>query len=135
GYIVYSNEAKINALGVDLKLIERYGAVSEPVARALAEGARMRARSTFALSTTGIAGPTGGSPGKPVGTVYVALASLAQTIAGKSHEPFHCCAYEMSSAWSRINSRTHTGANDTPGAVHEVTVKTGVMIRVLFEHG
>ncbi len=87
GYIVYSNEAKINALGVDLKLIERYGAVSEPVARALAEGARMRARSTFALSTTGIAGPTGGSPGKPVGTVYVALASLDQTIARKFFFP------------------------------------------------
>jgi len=87
GYIVYSNEAKVNALGVDLKLIERYGAVSEPVARALAEGARMRTRSTFALSTTGIAGPTGGSPGKPVGTVYVALASLDQTIARKFFFP------------------------------------------------
>src|SRR5438477_3520094 len=87
GYVVYSNEAKISALGVDLKLLERYGAVSEPVARALAEGARMRARSTFALSTTGIAGPTGGSPGKPVGTVYVAFASLDQTIARKFFFP------------------------------------------------
>jgi nicotinamide-nucleotide amidase len=87
GYIVYSNEAKIDALGVDLELIERYGAVSEPVARALAEGARMRARSTYALSTTGIAGPTGGSTGKPVGTVYVALASLDQTIARKFFFP------------------------------------------------
>jgi nicotinamide-nucleotide amidase len=87
GYIVYSNEAKIDALGVDLELIERYGAVSEPVARALAQGARMRARSTYALSTTGIAGPTGGSPGKPVGTVYVALASLDQTIARKFFFP------------------------------------------------
>src|SRR5216117_534411 len=87
GYIVYSNEAKINALGVDLKLIEGYGAVSEPVARALADGARMRARSTFDLSTPGIAGPTGGSPGKPVGTVYVALASLDQTIARKFFFP------------------------------------------------
>jgi nicotinamide-nucleotide amidase len=87
GYVVYSNEAKIDALGIDLKLIERYGAVSEPVARALTEGARMRARSTYALSTTGIAGPTGGSPGKPVGTVYVALASLDQTIARKFFFP------------------------------------------------
>src|SRR5205814_9919841 len=87
GYIVYSNEAKINDLGVDLILLERYGAVSEPVARALAEGARMRARSTFALSTTGIAGPTGGSPGKPVGSVYVAVASLDQTIARKIFVP------------------------------------------------
>jgi nicotinamide-nucleotide amidase len=74
GYVVYSNEAKIDILGVDSKLIEEHGAVSEEVARSMANGARKRARSTYALATTGVAGPSGGSEEKPVGTVYVALA-------------------------------------------------------------
>ena len=60
-------------LDVHPTLIEKHGAVSEPVARALAEHARTRARSTYELATTGIAGPSGGSPEKPVGTVYIAL--------------------------------------------------------------
>src|SRR4029077_11088214 len=71
GYICYANEAKIDILGIDPKLIEEHGAVSEPVAKAMSEGARKRARSTYALATTGIAGPDGGSAEKPVGTVYV----------------------------------------------------------------
>ena len=75
GYIVYSNDAKIDVLAVDPKLIQQNGAVSEPVARAMAEGARNRSRADFALATTGIAGPNGGSAEKPVGTVFVALAS------------------------------------------------------------
>ena len=79
-YVPYANEAKIDLLDVDQRLIERYGAVSESVARALAEGARIRARSTYALATTGIAGPTGGSSEKPVGTVYIALASSDETM-------------------------------------------------------
>jgi nicotinamide-nucleotide amidase len=79
GYICYANEAKIDMLGVDPKLIDEHGAVSEEVARAMAEGARKRAGSTYALSTTGIAGPDGGSQEKPVGTVYVALAAEKET--------------------------------------------------------
>jgi nicotinamide-nucleotide amidase len=79
GYVCYANEAKIATLGVDPKLIEQRGAVSEEVARAMAEGARKRARSTYALATTGIAGPEGGSEEKPVGTVYVALADSNET--------------------------------------------------------
>jgi nicotinamide-nucleotide amidase len=75
GYVTYSNEAKIDVLSVDPSLIERNGAVSEAVARAMAEGGRRRAKTTYALATTGIAGPTGGSAEKPVGTVYVALAA------------------------------------------------------------
>ena len=75
GYVCYANRAKIGMLDVDPKLIEAHGAVSEPVARALAERARAGAGSHHALATTGIAGPTGGSPEKPVGTVYIALAS------------------------------------------------------------
>jgi nicotinamide-nucleotide amidase len=79
GYVCYANEAKIDVLEVEPTLIEKYGAVSEEVAWAMAEGARKRARSTYALATTGIAGPTGGSEEKPVGTVYVALASESET--------------------------------------------------------
>ena len=82
GYVCYANQAKIDMLDVDPKLVERHGAVSESVARALAEHARARARCDYALATTGVAGPTGGSPQKPVGTVYVALASAGlETIA------------------------------------------------------
>jgi nicotinamide-nucleotide amidase len=79
GYVCYSNEAKIDILGVDPQLIETHGAVSEEVARAMAEGARKRARATSALATTGIAGPSGGSDEKPIGTVYVALADESET--------------------------------------------------------
>lgn len=75
GYITYANTSKTDMLNVDPKLIEKHGAVSEPVARAMADGAQRRAGSTYGLVTTGIAGPTGGSDEKPVGTVYVGLAS------------------------------------------------------------
>ena len=74
GYVTYANEAKEGMLGVDPRLISAHGAVSENVARAMAEGARQRAKVTFALATTGIAGPGGGTEEKPVGTVFVALA-------------------------------------------------------------
>jgi nicotinamide-nucleotide amidase len=87
GYICYANEAKIDMLGVDPKLIEKQGAVSEPVARALAQHARMRARSTYAVATTGIAGPSGGSPEKPVGTVYIALATPDEIVVKKLFFP------------------------------------------------
>src|SRR5947209_1232172 len=79
GYVCYANDAKIDILGVDSELIEKHGAVSEEVARFMAEGARKRARSTYGLATTGIAGPDGGSDVKPVGAVYVALAGESET--------------------------------------------------------
>src|SRR5260370_22572795 len=72
GYIVYANEAKTDILGIDPKLIEKHGAVSEEVARCMADGARKRARSTYALATTGVAGPSGGSEEKTRGTGYAA---------------------------------------------------------------
>jgi nicotinamide-nucleotide amidase len=84
GYITYANSAKSDVLNVDAKLIDKHGAVSEAVARAMAEGARARADSTFGLATTGIAGPMGGSDEKPIGTVYIALASGdSETVARK----------------------------------------------------
>jgi nicotinamide-nucleotide amidase len=79
GYITYANEAKEGMLGVDPRLISAHGAVSENVARAMAEGARQRANAAFALATTGIAGPGGGTKEKPVGTVFVALAADVAT--------------------------------------------------------
>jgi nicotinamide-nucleotide amidase len=87
GYVCYANEAKIDMLDVDPDLIAKHGAVSEPVARMMADGARRCARSTYAIATTGIAGPTGGSPDKPVGTVYVALASSNKSTARKLFFP------------------------------------------------
>ena len=87
GYICYANEAKMDMLSVDRELIEMHGAVSDAVARALAQHARKRARSTYALATTGIAGPSGGSPEKPVGTVYIALATPAETLVKKLFYP------------------------------------------------
>jgi nicotinamide-nucleotide amidase len=87
GYIAYANAAKIDMLKVEAALIEKQGAVSDPVARALAEGARACARSTYALATTGIAGPAGGTEDKPVGTVYIALASANETTTKKCFFP------------------------------------------------
>jgi nicotinamide-nucleotide amidase len=75
GYVAYANEVKADALGLDPALIKKHGAVSKAVAAAMAEAARANMESTHALATTGIAGPTGGSAKKPVGTVYIALAS------------------------------------------------------------
>ena len=75
GYVTYANEAKETTLGVPAELLSAHGAVSEPVAAAMAEGALRVSCAQFALSTTGIAGPGGGTESKPVGTVYIGLAS------------------------------------------------------------
>ncbi|RDK05529.1 CinA family protein [Cupriavidus lacunae] len=69
GFVTYSNEAKSTMLGVPAKLIRDHGAVSEEVARAMAEGALLNSRAQVALSVTGVAGPNGGTPEKPVGMV------------------------------------------------------------------
>ena len=78
GYVTYANEAKVRELGVAAEMLMRHGAVSEPVARAMAEGCLRESGAQHALAVTGIAGPTGGSEEKPVGTVFVALASVGQ---------------------------------------------------------
>jgi len=75
GWITYSNDAKITELGVPGDLIEKYGAVSGQVAQAMAQGARSKARTDFAIGITGIAGPTGGSEQKPAGLVYISVDS------------------------------------------------------------
>ena len=78
GFITYSNESKINTLGVDSKILSKYGAVSEEVAKQMAKGAADRAKSDVALSITGIAGPDGGTDEKPVGLVYIGLYLLGE---------------------------------------------------------
>lgn len=79
GYITYSNEAKTECLGVPAEIIKAHGAVSEAVAKAMAEGARINSRSNVAISITGVAGPSGGTPEKPVGTVWFGWATAKQT--------------------------------------------------------
>ena len=74
GFVTYSNEAKTELLGVDAALIARHGAVSEEVARAMASGAISRSRAQVSVAVTGVAGPTGGSAAKPVGTVWFGFA-------------------------------------------------------------
>jgi nicotinamide-nucleotide amidase len=80
-FVTYSYELKESALGVPHELLQQYGAVSEPVVRAMAEGARARSNATWAAAITGIAGPDGGTPDKPVGTVWLALSGPSGTSA------------------------------------------------------
>ena len=81
GVVSYSNESKAELLGVDPADIARYGAVSEQVARQMAEGVRRAAGADYGVATTGIAGPSGGSAEKPVGTVWIAVATPRETVA------------------------------------------------------
>ena len=78
GFVTYSNAAKTELLGVDAALIAAHGAVSEPVVRAMAQGALARSRAQVAVAVTGIAGPGGGSAEKPVGTVWLAWATATR---------------------------------------------------------
>jgi nicotinamide-nucleotide amidase len=78
GFVTYSNEAKAEMLGVNANLIQRCGAVSQEVAQAMARGALEHSNAQLAVAVTGIAGPTGGSDAKPVGTVWFAWASPTQ---------------------------------------------------------
>lgn len=75
GFVTYSNAAKTELLGVPAELIEQHGAVSEPVARAMASGAQAHSHAQVAVAVTGVAGPSGGSMDKPVGTVWFGWAT------------------------------------------------------------
>jgi nicotinamide-nucleotide amidase len=78
GFVCYSNAAKIRDLGVPARIIEAEGAVSDAVVRAMAEGALARTAANVAIAVSGVAGPTGGTPEKPVGTVWFALAQTGE---------------------------------------------------------
>ncbi|MDG5776971.1 CinA family protein [Haloarculaceae archaeon H-GB2-1] len=82
--VAYSYDAKRNLLAVDREILDREGAVSRPVARQLAQAARDTADTTWGVATTGIAGPSGGTDGKPVGTVYVGVAYAGEWGSGTS---------------------------------------------------
>jgi len=88
GLVTYANAAKQKFLGVDLETLAAHGAVSEAVAREMAEGARHEAGADYALAVTGVAGPTGGTAAKPVGTVFLALAATGGTVVEKKFNAF-----------------------------------------------
>ncbi len=85
GFVTYANEAKMEMLGVPGELIAAHGAVSAPVARAMAEGAVARSRAALGVSVTGVAGPGGGSVEKPVGLVHIAAALRTQPTLDERH--------------------------------------------------
>lgn len=87
GLIVYSNESKMRLLGVHPAILQEHGAVSENTAKEMADGARRIAKTDYAISVTGIAGPTGGTSEKPVGTAFIGLADGQSTTARQCHYP------------------------------------------------
>ncbi len=94
GVVSYSNEAKIELLSVPADLIAQHGAVSEAVARAMAEGMLRRSKAHIAVAVTGIAGPGGGTLDKPVGTVWLAWAQPSATEAPALHTQARCMHFE-----------------------------------------
>jgi nicotinamide-nucleotide amidase len=88
GLVTYSNEAKQKFLGVRRETLDAHGAVSEPVVKEMAEGARRETGADFSLAVTGIAGPSGGTDSKPVGTVFIGLAGPFQTVVERNFNPF-----------------------------------------------
>ena len=101
GFVCYSNAAKIRDLGVGAKLIESEGAVSDAVVRAMAEGALERCDANVAIAVSGIAGPDGAVPGKPVGTVWFALAH-------KSSDRLECQGHLIQFEGNRDAVRRHS---------------------------
>jgi nicotinamide-nucleotide amidase len=98
GFVTYSNDAKTGMLGVAAALIEQHGAVSANVAQAMAEGALAHSPADLALAVTGIAGPSGGTPGKPVGTVWLALA--------RRGEPAQAALLQLTGNRSEVREQT-----------------------------
>ncbi|HEU4430647.1 MAG TPA: competence/damage-inducible protein A [Myxococcota bacterium] len=103
GVVAYANEAKRDLLGVPEALLREHGAVSEPVARAMAEGARARFGADLALATTGISGPDGGTPEKPVGLVWIAYASKRAAEAEQMIFPFDRERHRMITAQTALD--------------------------------
>ncbi len=98
GLVTYGNAAKQTLLGVRAETVAGHGAVSEPVAREMAEGARRQTGADYALSVTGIAGPTGGTPAKPVGTVFLGLATRHETFVERNSNPYDRETFKQATA-------------------------------------
>ncbi len=92
GFVTYSNDAKMELLGVEERLLRRAGAVCEGVARAMVTGALAHSKAQVAVAVTGVAGPTGGSASKPVGTVWFGFAVPGQVVTEKCHFDGHRAA-------------------------------------------
>ena len=103
GFITYSNEAKQKFLGVKASTLEQHGAVSEAVACEMAEGTRRASSTDYALAVTGIAGPSGGTPQKPIGTVFIALASTGQTQVWRKQNPWDRVTFKEVTARQALN--------------------------------
>lgn len=103
GLVTYSNDAKRDFLGVAKDTLVRDGAVSEPVARAMAEGARRRTGADYALSVTGIAGPGGGTARKPVGTVFIGIAGPDGTSVERHFNPYDRETFKQATAQQALN--------------------------------
>jgi cinA-like protein len=103
GYITYANEAKVRLLGVKEESISKYGVVSDTVVKEMAEGALKSASADIAVAVSGIAGPLGGSPNKPVGTVFIGLC-----IKDKNTKALSCRAYEFHFQGDRLEIRNKT---------------------------
>ncbi|HYG36119.1 MAG TPA: competence/damage-inducible protein A [Clostridia bacterium] len=103
GFVTYSNAAKQKFIGVKAETLAQYGAVSEPVARQMAEGALQETGANYALSVTGIAGPSGGSAAKPVGTVFIGLAGPFETIVEHNVNPWDRETFKQVTAQQALN--------------------------------
>ncbi len=117
GFVTYTNEAKSQLLGVDAALFGRVGAVSEEVARAMVQGALQRAPVQLAVAVTGIAGPGGAVPGKPVGTVWLAWGTTAGIEAERlqlAGERAAVRAATVAAALARLRRAAEAGSPLTP---------------------
>jgi len=110
GLVAYSNDAKRKFLGVRPETLAQHGAVSEPVAREMAEGARRETGADYALSVTGIAGPAGGTAAKPVGTVFVALAGPFPTLVERRFNPYDRETFKEVTAQQALDLLRRTAA-------------------------
>jgi len=102
-WVAYSNQAKVALLGIDRSLIERHGAVSAEMAEAMADAARRNSGASIAVSISGIAGPSGASPGKPVGLVYLGVAGAGGTRVTRHLFPGDRAAVRLFSARTTLN--------------------------------